>query len=56
MYTDYSEIYTCEPCILNEDRAGHDVHTYGECKTAEKTSCRGEVNEDIPLKWKIVLT
>ena len=22
MYSEYSEIYTCEPCILDEDRSG----------------------------------
>ena len=49
MYTEYSEIYTCEPCILDEDRTGHDVNTCEECKTDMETSCRGEVKEDIPL-------
>ena len=49
MYSEYSEIYTCEPCILDEDRSGHDVNTCEECKADMETSCRGEVKEDIPL-------
>ena len=49
MYTEYSEIYICEPCILDEDRSGHDVNTCEECKTNMETSCRGGVKEDIPL-------
>ena len=48
-YTEYSEIYSCEPCILVEDRSGHDMSSCEECKTAQKTFCRGEVKEDIPL-------
>ena len=43
MYTEYSEIYTREPCILDEDRSRHDINTCEECKTAMETSCRGEV-------------
>ena len=49
MYSEYSEIYTCEPCILDQDRSGHDVNTCEECKTDTETSCRGEVSENIPL-------
>ena len=46
MYTEYSEIYSYEPCILDENRSGHDIDTCEECK---QLSCRGEVKEDIPL-------
>ena len=49
MYSEYSEIYTCEPCILDEDRSGYDVNTCEEFKADMETSCRGEVKEDIPL-------
>ena len=49
MYSEYTEIYSCESCILDEDRTGHDINTYEECKTAQETFCRGEVKEDIPL-------
>ena len=49
IYTEYSEIYSCEPCILDEDRSGHDMNTCEECKSALETFCRGEVKEDISL-------
>ena len=49
MYSEYSEIYTCEPCILDQDRSGHDVNTGEECKADMEVSCKGEVTEDIPL-------
>ena len=49
MYSEYTEIYTCEPCILDEDRSGHDVNTCEECRTSPENFCRGEVKEDIPI-------
>ena len=49
MYTEYSEIYSSEPCIQDEDRSGHDMNSCEECKTAQENFCRGEVKEDIPL-------
>ena len=49
MYSEYSEIYTCEPCILDEDRVGHDVNSCEECRTSPENLCRGEVNVNIPI-------
>ena len=49
MYSEYTEIYSCQPCILDEGRIGHNTETCDECRTSQDTLCRGEVNEDIPL-------
>ena len=47
MYSEYTEIYSCQPCILDEDRSGHHRETCEECRTSQETFSRGEVNEDI---------
>ena len=49
MYSEYTEIYSCQPCILDQDRTGHHSETCDECRSSEETFSRGEVNEDIPL-------
>ena len=49
MYSEYTEIYSCQPCILDEDKSGHKAETCDECRTSQGTDIRGEVNEDIPL-------
>ena len=49
MYSEYTEIYFCQPCILDENRSGHHSKTCEECKTSQETFSREEVNEDIPL-------
>ena len=48
LYSEYIEIYFCQPCILDEDRTGHNSETCDKCGTSQETFCRG-VNEDIPL-------
>ena len=49
MYSEYTEIYSYQPCILDEDRPGHNSETFDECGISQDTFSRGEVNEDIPL-------
>ena len=49
MYSEYTEIYSCQPCILDEDRSEHHKETCEEFKTFQETLSRGEVNEDIPV-------
>ena len=49
MYSEYTEIYSCQPCILDEDRPGHNSESCDECGISQDTFSKGEVNEDIPL-------